>query len=399
MRGALRSSAGVGAVMVGAALAQFFAMILIGRVSKAALGQFSLVLSLATVVGTFALVGQSNAFARILARGDAKTLAWPATMRRALLESIVLSVVLAVAAAWAFALDPVAIAVVVAAAAGLAVSELVAAGLLRPLGRFLVASLLLRYWSIALGVVVAVLFATSALDKTSAVVALGVIGGVGVLLGPLALKGAPSGDEPLPSTWRRTGLMFWSIQLCLIATRHLDRLVLGGALGEEQLADYQAVLTLLMAFDLASTALGFVLLPKLARTERVDLARLGGMVGGVALLGAAGYLLLGAPVLHLAYDGEYDASAHLIGWFVAAGVIKVVYALPSALLGGRTSDRALAWFAALNVPLVIVHAGLTAYLAEIDGLRGAALALVAAWALRLVVSTALVWRFRDRPSA
>ncbi len=393
MRGALRSSAGVGAVMVGAALAQFVAMILIGRASKAALGQFSLVLSLATVVGAFALVGQSNAFARILARGDVKTLAWPATMRRALFESIALSVVLAVVAAWVFELEPVAIGVVVAAAAGLAVSELVSAGLLRPLGRFLIASLLLRYWSLALGVVIAGLFFAGALTKSSAVIAFGVIAGAGVLLGPLALRGAPSGDTPLPSTWRRTGLMFWSIQLCLIATRHLDRLVLGGALGQDALADYQAVLTLLMAFDLASTALGFVLLPKLAKSERVDLVRLGGMVGGVAALGAVGYLLLGEPVLHLVYDGEYDASAGLIGWFVAAGVIKVIYALPSALLGGRTSDRALAWFAALNVPLVLVHAGLTAFLAEADGLRGAALALVAAWGLRWVVSTALVWRF------
>ncbi|MEQ8274959.1 MAG: hypothetical protein RMA76_20830 [Deltaproteobacteria bacterium] len=393
MRGALSTSAGVGVVMVAAALSQFFAMILLGRTSEAALGQVSLVLSTATVVGTFALVGQSNAFARILARGDAAQLAWPVQLRRALLESVVLSAAMGLVASWALSMSWMATGVVVVAAAGLAVSELVASGVLRPLGKFFSASLLLRFWSLALGLAVVGLFLAEGLTKDSSLLAFGAVAGVGVVLGPLALIRAPSGEEPLPSTWRRTGFMFWSIQLCLIATRHLDRLVLGGVLGEETLAKYQAVLTLLMAFDLASTALGFVLLPKLARTARVNAPRLGSMVGAVAAAGVVGYLLLAEPVLHWAYDGHFDDSAFLISWFVAAGVLKVIYALPSALLGGRTSDRALAWFAGLNVPLVVVHATLTAYLAHVDGVRGAAIALVIAWGLRLVVSIGLVWRF------
>lgn len=393
----LRSSATAGLVLGAGALAQMAMMIVLGRVLPAeALGRFSLILSLASVISVAALLGQANALARLLSKHPPAQHRWKAGLRRAMAVSSGVAAALAVVTAVVYDLDRTSVAVLVAASAGLVVTQLFGSGVLRTVDRYFVGMLVLRGWPIGVLVALGLLWRAGALNATTAGLAFGgACLAVAALAAVAGLVGVAEGSKPLPGSLVRTGLLFWSISLCLIATRHLDRLLLGALLPLGTLGAYQAVLTIMMGFDLAGTALGFVLLPALTRAKIVRLTPYVALLLLVAAVGVAGYWLLGAPVLALAYDGAYDAHAPLIGWFIAAGVLKILYALPSALIGGRLPDTSLAQFALLNVPLVAAHAGVTAALAAQRGASGAAIGLACGWFLRLIAASVLVFLRRD----
>ena len=154
----VRSSVSVGLVLGAASLAQFEVLVLLGRtLSAKGLGLFSLVLSLASLVSTVALLGQSNAFARLLSRGAPETYRWRAPLKVATLRSVALVAALSLLIAIAYRLRPMVALALVATAAGFTVTGLIGGGILRTANRYMQGMALLRGWSILLlGAVLAI---------------------------------------------------------------------------------------------------------------------------------------------------------------------------------------------------------------------------------------------------
>lgn len=393
---ALGKTVGVGAVVALGAGAQLAVLVLLGRVLDATdYGRFTLVFSVSSVVGTLSLVGQSSALAQAFAREHPAGFRWRRPVALALGRSALLALGLTAAAGLYYGLSPAATGIVGISALGLLTSQLLASGIVRNAGRMMRGIWLLRGWTVPLLLAVAVLAAAGRLTGPAALWSLG--GALAVaLVASLTwgVAGIPEGAARVAYPLLRMGALFWIVNVTLMATRHLDRLVLGRLLAPEALGAYQAVLTLTMAFDLAMVAAGYVLLPVLARMRRVSLGPLTLGLLGVAVLGAAGYALLGRPVLHLAYEGRYDSAAALFPWLVAAGTWKVVYALPTALIGGRLGPTAVRRFALLNLPLLVIHATVTILATGRYGLAGAAAAQAVGWGLRTLAGYAVVFAGR-----
>jgi len=115
----------------------------------------------------------------------------------------------------------------------------------------------------------------------------------------------------------------------------------------------------------------------------------------VAVVAACLYLFLGDDAVRLLYGGRYDQGIYLIAPFMLSGVIKLFYAVPSSIIGGRLPREALREFLWFSVGAIAFNVAIEIVLIRAMGLMGAALATAAAWATRYAGASLIVWRYRS----
>jgi len=216
----------------------------------------------------------------------------------------------------------------------------------------------------------------------------------------LALSGgrglsAPGATESVPPSVFRDGFLFFGLSLSFTVMVGMDKLIIGKLMTYRDLAVYATVFTVMKGFDFLFQAVNFVMMPWVSRVTTVRMARYNAAVAVVALAAAVLYWLFGNDAVHLLYGGRYDEGAYLIAPFMLSGVIKLFYAVPSSIIGGRMPREALRSFLWFSVVASAFNVALDILLIRRMGLFGAALATAAGWAARYAGASLIVWRYRS----
>jgi O-antigen/teichoic acid export membrane protein len=164
----------------------------------------------------------------------------------------------------------------------------------------------------------------------------------------------------------------------------LDSFFLPKLLDLDALGLYSALsFVTLTGYGVVSLAVGQVLNPKLASREPVPLRAItlviliGGTAAGLALAAAANRLL--PLVFGERYAGDHAA---VVAVLAAAGVLQVLYAIPSSRIGILASRRTLRAFLIISLTSLAADAALLTWLVPRAGLLGAAGATACTWAWR-----------------
>ena len=206
----------------------------------------------------------------------------------------------------------------------------------------------------------------------------------------------PRGRQTLPKPFSSGSIFFWLLSAAYLASSTLDRLIMPTVLSYAELGRFAAMANLVMGFEVLTTALGYLLVPRFGRQGDVALRREMILPGGVALVGVGLVWLLGPWVAHLVYSGRYDSVTDLLLPLSIVGVLRVLYVVPSAVAATRFMASQLARLLVLFLGLIALHVVLLVVLLPAWGLIGAVVAAGAVAALRLAGGTLLAhWRLAE----
>lgn len=385
-------------VLVGAALQIVSQTILARSLAKPDVGLVSLVLGIVPLLSTLATLGQDSAIVRFMASSRAPYDV-RSYLRRILLMVTPLGIAAGLAADGFYRLAGLAAVVMVVLVVAQSAVTIVSSALR---GRHRYELAMLAAWSPAMvsTVLLALLQASGRLTPASALWAylLAFSGCALALTGASGLRQAP-GATPVPPSVVRDGFFFFGLSLSFSVMVGMDKLIVGKLMTYSDLAVYATVFAVMKGFDFLFHAVNFVMMPWVSRVSTVRIARYNAAIAAVAVPAACLYIAFGDDAVRLLYGGKYDQGIYLIAPFMLSGIIKLFYAVPSSIIGGRLPRSALRTFLWFSAGAIVFNIAIEIALIRAMGLAGAALATAAAWATRYAGAALIVWRYRSSLAA
>ncbi len=203
---------------------------------------------------------------------------------------------------------------------------------------------------------------------------------------------APAGLDRF--AWRRA-LSFVGIMASVLVLHHVERLVIPRFLGLEALATFAVVATVVGSpYRILHSGVGYSLMPRIRaersvrarrRLVRSELALIGplGLAGGLVLLTAA------RPLIHALYGDKYEVSLAVVAAIIAVGVVRLFYAVASAVVRALADTRQLRQFNLLAWIGTALAAG-AAVMFSGFGLVGVIAGAAVGWLVRLAAAVSLV---------
>lgn len=389
---------GTVAIILGSAsLCTLLSNVFIARtLNKADMGLFSLIVSLVMLFSAIALFGRSNALARYFSKHDLSEFNWRKDLRQIWPLSLLVIVILALGSQLIYRFQHGYLVVITFFSLFFVAIQLVSGGIIRPQKKYNLAIFVQKGFIFIFIILMLLLIKFDLVTLNRLLLLYGISLAIfGIYTIGFISKKISNGPVDIPKTVRKESLLFWGINISLIAIRLLDKLFIGKFMSYEDLAVYVAIFTVMGIYDLASVSLGFVLLPHFGGKKTINLTK---HISRAAIIAAAIsclYLIWGKKIVHLVYSGKYDEGVPIIVFFVLAGVCKVLYAIPSSMIGGRLEKKALQLTFYLNTASVLLHIIFLFWFISIWGLKGAALATAAIWFLRTLQGYLIVFLNRE----
>ncbi len=176
---------------------------------------------------------------------------------------------------------------------------------------------------------------------------------------------------------------FWISSITTALAKYFDQIIIG-AIDLSLLGDYKAVLTIFGGYEFISLSLSFVLLPHLNRQKEQSLMSTHFLVFFIAIAVSLGYLVFTKPVLTILYGNKYLVSDIYIYFLVLIGFLKILYILPSSLIGGKLSTLALRSHFFVSIVNSIVYVILLSLLVASYQVTGVLIATFIHWFLRYI---------------
>lgn len=157
--------------------------------------------------------------------------------------------------------------------------------------------------------------------------------------------------------------LFAMFNLLLVASTYLDQLVVGSISNGYLARSYLAHSTIFMApLILVAAFLGFQLAPrvrhpnftKILRPNLIVLLSIGAICTGIFISSLTGDFLVA-----FAYGGEVKFDLNIASLMIAIGIFRVIYAIPSSVLGVLGSPKDLNRFFMINLTLLIFQIAAT----------------------------------------
>ncbi len=221
----------------------------------------------------------------------------------------------------------------------------------------------------------------------------------------VVMRRQPRGETPVGlRAMAPDAAVFSGLYVTAMLILRLDSFFLPKLMNLDALGLYSALSFLMLTgYGVVSLALGQVLSPKLASREPVPLRAVtallvvGGIGVGLALAAASNTLL---PLLFGdRYAGDHRVAAAVLA---LAGLLQVLYAIPSSRIGVLASARTLRIYLPLSLTSLAVDAALLWLLVPRWGITGAAAASAFTWLWRTagawVVARIAVRDARREPS-
>ena len=211
----------------------------------------------------------------------------------------------------------------------------------------------------------------------------------------LSVKKFECGKEKVPLSVVKEGLWLFLITISFTIMVQIDQFFIAKMLNYEKLASYVVIITVTRGYDLIAAALWFVMMPQyskdLGRSIKSDSIK----AGLIGFLISIFYIFFGGILVHFLFKGLYDQSLSLLKFFIVIGFCRILYSIPSGIIGGRLSTKHLKFFLATCLIGIAINIGGNYYLIPIMGLSGSAIATMASWIFRLASAYIIIYREKN----
>ncbi len=375
----------VSAVTLATLAAYLVAVLLLGRsLPRDRFGYLTLWVYALNLLGAASLLGFPNAVLRHLPRERLRESRWPSLYpsMAALNVAVCAAGALVFRALYAASWWDAGALFVASASVGF---SLLPVTMLQIFRRFAIAQAIYTLWRPVLLATTLLLLLRGDLTERPLLAAVAAAGIAQLGLALVAMRREPRGETPVRlREMAPDAAVFSGLYVTAMLILRLDSFFLPKLMDLDALGLYSALSFLMLTgYGVVSLALGQVLSPKLASREPVPLGALtailaaGGIAVGLALAAASNTLL---PFLFGdRYAGDHRTAAAALA---LAGLLQMLYAVPSSRIGVLASARTLRLFLPLSLTSLAVDAALLWLLVPRWGITGAAAASAFTWLWR-----------------
>ena len=393
----------IGSVSFVLALIMVFASlssILLGRtLSPAAFGEFSLMRTLVLFIGALAVWGQDVAVTRFFSQHGLTKFKWSQAFRLVLGIGAVLALVGVIIAGFVYRIHWLQLAGLFVALVAY-VATLFLSNLMRSQAKYSQAILMLNGFRGIFFVAAVIIFVFKISDAGVAIYSYyGIIVVLAAVNIRFVFSALPQGEEPVPREMHTTGLLFMGSQASVAIIGSLDSLFIPGFLDLPALALYQAAVVPSQLFNIIGRAGKYVWVPEFGRSKKIKMKRLSLIVGAIAAALLALLIIYAQPLLHLLFDGKYDAGANVLRVLAVAGAVRLFYNLASSIIIGKLNKDALYYHLGVTIVLMLVEIGLLIYMLKNFGVMGAALTVLIVISLRTMACFMIINKFKHQLTA
>ena len=202
------------------------------------------------------------------------------------------------------------------------------------------------------------------------------------------------GEVPIPYNVRKDSFVFYMIAFTATALPYIDKLlVAANEVDLSILAAYQGVILPFSVFDSLMIGIGWVLLPKFAKTKEINASNIHKnllLVFGFSV-GLSVFIWALAPVvIHVIYQGRFDGYSNLYPYFILIGILKQIYAVLSSIIGGASNQKDLMSFGFITVIIMVGGVFLMNTGLVLGGLQGMVQAMAVLWIARCLTGYLIV---------
>lgn len=357
-------------------------IILARLLPKDEMGVYSLVITLVGLITVIAVWGQGDAFVRFFSNNNPSEYNWKRTYFNTIGISALLLIFSVLVAKEIYLLEKYVLLVIALAALFLISTELLST-MVRARKKYNIAIITQRGFAFLFFFCLIILYVIKMINLTTILFfyLISILFIAIFLFFYVPLK-IPKGSSKLPLTMRYDGLLFWGLNISSVTMLSVDKLIIGKSLSYSHLAVYATVTVVMALFDLVSRALGFVFVPHFAGLKSIKLSKYVPQIALLSLIISFFYLFGGKYLVHFLYSGKYDEGIPLISIFVVIGVCKVMYTIPSSIIGGRLEQKALKEFFYVNMINVLLNVVIVYWFVQKWQLTGAAIGTSIIWMLR-----------------
>jgi O-antigen/teichoic acid export membrane protein len=393
----------IGSVSFVLALIMLFASlssIMLGRtMTPTAFGQFSLMRTLLLFIGALSIWGQDVAAARFFSQNGIKQFKWSQALRLVVGVGSVLALIGVLIAGFIYRIHWDFLLVLFIALIGY-IATLFLSNLMRSQAKYSQAILMLNGFRGLFFIAALVIFLFKVPGSSPAIFSYyGIIIILAIVNIKFALSSLPQGEQPIPREMHTTGLLFMGSQASVAIIGSLDSLFIPGLLDLPSLALYQAAVVPSQLFNIIGRAGKYVWIPEFGRSKNIKMKRLSLIVGVVAVSLLVLLIIYARPLLHLLFNGKYDAGANVLRILAVAGAIRLFYNLASSIIIGKLQKDALYWHLGVTITMMLIEVGLLIYMLKSFGVMGAALTVLIVISLRTVASFFIINKFKHQLTA
>jgi O-antigen/teichoic acid export membrane protein len=377
----------VGFIYLLAMVAMFLSDILIARhLDQYDYGVYTFVRQSIVLIISLAFLGIDGSIVRIISRKTLADFKWKVFFRMGVIGFIFSSFVFSLLIANLYKLT-MGIFLTIWLSSLFGCIALLEAALLRANFSYGIAQLATHFWKLFLIVPALITFRSSNINFTFLLVSIGYI--LSAVLPIRSLFIHAGGDELIDSKLViGEGVLFWVNSGVLTLTGLADQFVITKTLGYSSLAQYSAAWNIIgFFFIFTMTSINFVVVPKLIKDKQYPSPRRKFIVAGLLLLLFVSFLIFNfsASIVKLVYFGKYQISAELTFLFVSIGTIRLMYAIPSAIITAWGKTKDIGYYSFAGVFGVALNLGVALLVIPILGINGAAIGSLVGWIFRILL--------------
>jgi O-antigen/teichoic acid export membrane protein len=379
----------VGFIYSFALLVQFFYDVVFGRLlSVSDYGQISFILQTITLSITFTFLGIDSSLIRVISRKEINHYKWKKFVIKVLTIFIITSAVISLIIKYIYSLSWV-VSIIICACGIMGSGALIFSALLRANSNFFKAQLSMQFGTIVLGICAFGLLIFHKIDFLPVLVTILVAYIFNIFFSFVLTKNYPEGIEEIPlGRVFSEGFLFWINSGTLLLTSLADQLVIVKLLGYAAFAPYVASWNIIgVGFILVSTAIGFVIVPPLIQ-HKFGIKSIRLLLGILIFISLSLGLFLfefAAPLIKLAYGGKYSPDSALVLFFIAVGITRLIYMLPSAIITAWGTTRNVGEFSIIGTFGVLINIIVAIILIPRFNIIGAVMGSLSGWIFRLIL--------------
>lgn len=379
-------------IMMAAAFCSFLTTVILGRnLPVVFFGKFKFIHSIVIMLSGLLVLGQNTAIVRIFSKADFNQYNWRMFIRNCLILASAFCILAVTAIAFFYDLRKEMIFICAAIISSVAID--LYSSLLRSKAKYKHSAILAQSPLIGFFIMTVILiYVFKAKDIWLILYGYSLVFIFSLLLGIFMIRGIASGKDKFPFSAVKDGLWLFFIAISFTIMMHIDRFFIVKMLGFDQVAGYSAVISATRGFEIFTVALWFVLMPHYSKNKSHSLVLDNLKVAAAGVLLVFVYLFAGKFLLHFFFDSKFDQFSSLMNIFIAIGFCKVLYTIPSGIIGGRFSTKMLKVFLICCVLGIFINVAGNLYLIPLWGLKGAAAATLLSWIFRVISAQIIVFK-------
>jgi O-antigen/teichoic acid export membrane protein len=390
----VRNIFGVSFFLASAQLFAMLASVLLGRhLSESDFGEFGLMRTLILFIPPLAIWGQDIATARYFSKIDVTNFRWDRAFWKILSISSILLFVGVYVVHLIYQLDVYKLSGLYIATLFFCAS-LFFSSLFRSQQRYNQAILMYSGFRGLFFFFLLPIFILTNLTKHHAIYSyIGVIVVMGIFNFIYSFRTLKRGPKPVPYEMHKTGLLLMGIEASVDVMASLDVLFIPRMLGYDVLGLYAASIVPSRIFNILARAAKYVWVPEFGKSKNIPFKKIHLLTAIVSITLLVTVLLLAKPILHLLYNGKYDAGASILRVLALVGVVRFFYGLASSVIVGKMSIRAVRYHLWITIIAMILYIIIIYYFLLQFGAIGAAWALLVITVLRMFCAYGIIYIF------